>query len=590
MHEPYHDDDHDASSEATGLLGADGVGVAPGRTDGWVGWEDFNEIAPWRGPSVLWLLGPYALFTLAFGGSLVPKLNLIIDLVCNKYFGDRAASDPTLIFTPVIPGGENPQCRIPEVQSQVSTFMLVLSVVIGLLSSYTAPKLGSLSDRYGRKHMMAICSAGGVAGEIIIILAAKFPDVIHYKWLILGAVIDGLSGSFTAGSVLSHSYTSDCTPPSKRSVAIGYLHACLFSGLAFGPLVAAYLVEKTGSLLSIFYITLGCHLVFILFVVVVLPESLSKKKQLIAREKHIKEQRMPSEPPVVLAAYGNVPYAHQLDSGLHFLKNLSPFGPLKVLAPPGPGNARLRRNLITLAAIDMVILGAAMSSGQVTILYSQYMFAWGTVESSRFVSLTSTVRFFVLMAIFPVVNYIFRTRPNARKRRESGVPASEKNAGADGLDIWVLRTALVSDVVGITGYVFVRTAPLFVVCGVITAFGGLGSATIQSAITKHVPPQRVGQVLGAIGQLHALSRVFAPLLFNGLYAVTVKKFPQAFFVLLSGIFGIVLLASFLVRPVYMDEDETLTSEPSRSADQRPDYLARQESLEDDELLPGGTGS
>lgn len=435
-------------------------------------------------------------------------------------------------------------------QSSVSTFILVLSVIVGLLSAYTAPKLGSFSDRYGRKYMMAICSAGGVVGEIVIILAAKFPDVIHYKWLILGSVVDGLCGSFTAGSVLSHSYTSDCTPPSKRSVAIGYLHACLFSGLAFGPLIAAYLVEKTGSLLSIFYITLGCHVAFILFVSLVIPESLSKRKQLVAREKHAKEQQAVAEPPAIFASRGggNVPFAPQLDAFVHALRTVNPFGPLKVLAPPGPGNARLRRNLITLAAIDMVLLGAAMSSGTVTILYSQYIFGWGTVESSRFVSLTSTVRFLVLMAIFPVVNYVFRTRPNARRRRESGLQTSEKNAGADGLDIWVLRTALVSDVVGLTGYVFVRTAPLFVACGVITAFGGLGSATIQSAITKHVPPERVGQLLGAIGQLHALSRVFAPLLFNGLYAATVKRFPQAFFVLLSVLFLFVLLASFLIRP------------------------------------------
>jgi hypothetical protein len=30
---------------------------------------------------VWWLIGPYALFTLAFGGSLVPKLNLYVFMV-----------------------------------------------------------------------------------------------------------------------------------------------------------------------------------------------------------------------------------------------------------------------------------------------------------------------------------------------------------------------------------------------------------------------------------------------------------------------------------------------------------------------------
>lgn len=474
----------------------------------------------------------------------------IIDLVCRKHFADQRTSDPTFIFTPVVLGGENPQCRVPEVQKIVATFMLVLGIVVGLLSAYSAPRLGHLSDRVGRRPIMALVSMGGVAGEIIIILAARYPEVIDYRWLALGSVFDGIAGSFTAGSVMSHSYTSDCTPPSKRSVAIGYLHACLFSGLAFGPLLAAELVKRTGSLLSIFYITLGCHIAYILFVWLVIPESLSKRRQLLAREKHAKEQEM--QVAILSTPYlaGKVPFGQTLDGGIHAIKTVNPFAPLKILYPTGPGQGRLRRNLVTLAAIDMILLGAAMSSGTVTILYTELesTFGWGTVESSRFISLTSTVRFFVLMAVFPVVNYFFRTRPHNKKRRGSNVPLVEKNEGADSLDIWTLRSALLSDVIGLTGYIFVRSEALFILCGVITAFGGLGSATIQSATTKHVPPERVGQLLGAIGQLHALSRVFAPVLFNGLYAATVSTFPQAFFVLLAVLFAIILVASFLIRP------------------------------------------
>jgi hypothetical protein len=428
---------------------------------------------------------------------------------------------------------------------------------------------------------------GGVAGEVIIILTARYPEIIDYRWLALGSVFDGIAGSFTAGSVMSHSYTSDCTPPSKRSVAIGYLHACLFSGLAFGPLLAAELVKRTGSLLSIFYITLGCHIAYILFVWLVIPESLSKRRQLLAREKHAKEEELQLS--VLSTPYlaGKVPFGQALDGGIHAIKTANPFAPLKILYPTGPGQGRLRRNLVTLAAVDMILLGAAMSSGTVTILYTELesTFGWGTVESSRFVSLTSTVRFFVLMAIFPVVNYFFRTRPHNKKRRNSNVPLVERNMGADKLDIWTLRSALLSDVIGLTGYIFVRSEALFILCGVITAFGGLGSATIQSVTTKHVPPERVGQLLGAIGQLHALSRVFAPVLFNGLYAATVSTFPQAFFVLLAVLFAVILVASFLIRPgIFMEDDSSAPPSPKPSVT-RPDVLAREDSFQEDELLP-----
>lgn len=295
----------------------------------------------------------------------------IIDLVCKDYFADRVASDPDFIFAPIIPGGNNRQCFIPEVQKNVAQFSLALNVLTGALSSLTAPKLGSLSDRYGRKRMMVICSIGGILSEIITIGAAKYPEVIPYQWMLLGSFFDGLTGSFTAGSVMGHAYTADCTPPSKRGVAIGYLHSCLFTGLALGPLIAGYLVEWTGSLLSIFYILLGCHIAFVLFMTFVLPESLSKKRQLAAREKHARAKE----------ALGPARY----------IRTSNPFAPLDILLPTGPGAKRLRRNFLVLAFIDMVLLGAAMSAGTVIILYSEYMFEWGNLESSRFISMTSMV-------------------------------------------------------------------------------------------------------------------------------------------------------------------------------------------------------
>lgn len=78
--------------------------------------------------------------------------------------------------------------------------------------------------------------------------------------------------------------------------------------------------------------------------------------------------------------------------------------------------------------------------------------------------------------------------------------------------------------------------------------GGLGSATVQAIVTKHVPSNRVGQLLGAVDMLLALSRILGPLLFNGIYAATVGTFPQAIFVLLASLYGISFLASFAVRP------------------------------------------
>lgn len=456
----------------------------------------------------------------------------ILELVCRRYLAEQAITETTPLHSLA---SENPQCRIPEVQERVATLMLVINLVAGLLSAYVAPKFGRLSDGYGRKRLLALASCGGLVAEFITILAAKFPDSVDYNWLILGAAFDGLTGSFTAGNLLCQSYTSDCTPPSKRAVSIGYIHACLFAGLAVGPLLSGYFVKWTGSLLSIFYLVLGCHTFFVLFVGFVVPESVSKKKQLAARERwRIERERRAKETG---------------SSWRTTLRRSNPLLPLVTLWPTGRGTStRLRLNLVALAICDTVIMGGTMAASAVTILYSGYMFGWGNLESSRFVSAVSMMRVVVLMGIFPLLNYLGRVRPAARLHKISGVAAPERNAGADGLDTWLLLIAILSEVVGCVGYVLAPSPAAFFVSGLLTAFGGLGSATAQAVVTKHVPAERVGQVLGAIGTLHALTRVVGPVVFNGIYAATVKVFPQAVFVAIGSLFAFALLCSCVIKP------------------------------------------
>ncbi|PNY29677.1 Nitrilase and fragile histidine triad fusion protein NitFhit, partial [Tolypocladium capitatum] len=507
--------------------------------------DDFEGLPWWRTPSVFWLLAPFAIFTLAFGGIIVPKLNLILDLVCQQYFADRSLLDPE---RPIVLGSDNPQCRIPGVQKDVAVFTLVLNFVTGGLSAIVAPKLGHLSDRFGRTKLLALASCGGILGEMITILAAKLPQTIDYRWLVLGAVFDGMTGSFTAGNILCQSYTSDCTPPSNRAVSIGYIHACLFAGLAFGPLLAGYFVKWTGNLLSIFYVVLGCHACFMLFVGFVVPESVSERKQLAARDKWQKEKR-----------------ARATDAGswASAVRNSNPFAPLQILWPTGPGTStRLRVNLVALAACDAIILGGSFAAGPVILLYSGYMFNWGNFEASRFISALSMVRVVVLMGVFPIVNYYGRVRPAARRRKLSGVRPVDKNSGADRLDMWILRVALLSDILGCLGYVLARSEALFFGSGMITALGGLGSATTQATVTKHVPQERVGQILGAFGMLQALARVVGPVVFNGIYAATVETFPQAIFAALAGLFVVAFLSSLVIKShIHWEEDGRGEQEP-----------------------------
>lgn len=498
----------------------------------WSEAKEFEGRPWWNTPSMWWLLPPFFLFTLSFGGILVPKLNLILELICRDYLADTATKDPTSNFRPVVFGTDNEQCRhIDEVQRRVASFTLWQGIIAGILSAITSPLLGRLSDLYGRKRILAFTGIGYLVAESLTIFVAKNPDMVSVNWILVGAVFDGLCGSFTAAMAIIFAYLSDCTVPARRSIVFGYFHCCLFGGIALGPVAAGYIVKATGSLLTPFYIALACHAFFFLFIGFIVPESLSKERQRQTRKK----QEYPSK--------------NWLSATWIFFKDTNTFVSLSVLWPTGKGtNRALRRNLVLLAAIDTTMFGVAMSSMNIILIYAEYMFNWDTFMASVYQSIASTCRVTSLLVFLPIVIRIFRG-PKAEQVR--------KNSDFDEIDLYIIRAAVAFDMLGYIGYATVRVGPLFIFSGVLASIGSIGSPTLSSAMTKHVPRDRTGQLLGAQGLLHALARVVAPTIFNTIYFLTVGKFTQTVFVCLAATFGFAFLMSWFLKPhVHWDEPTT----------------------------------
>ena len=370
---------------------------------------------------------------------------------------------------------------------------------------------------------MVCASIGALASEIITIIVGSTNGEVSVYWLLLGGLIDGLCGSFTTALALSFAYASDCSPPERRNVAFGYFHATLFSGIALGPIMAGFLIQATGTVMVVFYIALGCQIWFIVFVLFAVPESLSKERQLIAQEKRRTVKAETAD-----------------NDWWTTIKNYNLFEPLWVLRPTGEGSSpALRKNLFVLAAIDTMMFGVAMGTMQIVIIYAEYRFGWTAVNASMYLSATNVCRVLGLVLLLPLLTRIFRGPQSAQPRGHKG---------SDMLDIWIIRGAIIFDLLGYIGYALTPSGAVMVASGMVAALGGIGSPTLQSSLTKHIPSDRTGQVLGASGLLHALARVVAPTVFNLIYMRTVGVYAGIVFICLASIFVVVFVFSWFLRP------------------------------------------
>ncbi|KAK1064100.1 hypothetical protein LTR33_012148 [Friedmanniomyces endolithicus] len=203
-----------------------------------------------------------------------------------------------------------------------------------------------------------------------------------------------------------------------------------------------------------------------------------------------------------------------------------------------------------------------MGSMTMVLMYTNYRLGWKTFESARFMSIVNTARVLCLVVALPLVTRLVRGKIDPKKR----------NTGCDTFDMSVIRVALFFDTLGYLGYTLARRGDLFILSGVVAALGGIGSPTLQSALTKHVPAEQTGQLLGAMGLLHALARVVAPTVFNAIYSATVGKHTSTVFVCLTSTFGLAFVLSWLIRPhVYPDLGDMVdsTGEESTTASDAP---------------------
>lgn len=108
----------------------------------------------------------------------------------------------------------------------------VIDSSYGILQFITAPLLGRLADRYGRRPVL-LTSLGFLGVDYL--AHAVFPTVASLVFF------HGLAGAFAGTGTVVNAYVADVTPPAGRARAYGLVGAAFALGFVAGPAVGGLL-------------------------------------------------------------------------------------------------------------------------------------------------------------------------------------------------------------------------------------------------------------------------------------------------------------------------------------------------------------
>jgi MFS family permease len=156
--------------------------------------------------------------------------------------------------------------------TESGTTLGLLAGSYALAQFLATPLIGALSDRFGRRPVIASCVAGTVLGLGLFATTLALPwprgSLLPLLLLFVGRLIDGFSGgtAATAGAVLA-----DISSPEKRAKAFGLIGVAFGLGFIVGPALAGLLSQR--NVLLPLWIAVAIAALNLLLVLLLLPET-----------------------------------------------------------------------------------------------------------------------------------------------------------------------------------------------------------------------------------------------------------------------------------------------------------------------------
>ncbi|RZZ90520.1 TCR/Tet family MFS transporter [Pseudoxanthomonas winnipegensis] len=138
-----------------------------------------------------------------------------------------------------------------------------------LMQFLVSPIVGSLSDRYGRRPVILLSTAGLAIDYLLMALAPNL------WWLAAGRIVSGIT---TASFTTVYAYMADITTPENRARGYGLIGAAFSAGFVAGPLLGGVLGEWSPR--APFWAAAAMSTLAFAYGAFVLPESLAPDKRM----------------------------------------------------------------------------------------------------------------------------------------------------------------------------------------------------------------------------------------------------------------------------------------------------------------------
>ncbi|HLH52699.1 MAG TPA: MFS transporter [Verrucomicrobiae bacterium] len=164
-------------------------------------------------------------------------------------------------------------------------------VVIGaIIASFSAmqfifsPIWGRLSDKYGRRPILLVSTAGAACSYVLFGLSSGLQNHAMALWLmVISRAFAGLCGG---NITVAQAYIADISPPDQRSKRMGLIGMAFGLGFIFGPAIGGLSLKHLGSTGPGFVAAGLCAANFLL-ALFILVESRAPTSEPIAHRPHL---------------------------------------------------------------------------------------------------------------------------------------------------------------------------------------------------------------------------------------------------------------------------------------------------------------